>query len=187
MTQFLIMAFEFFKTGLFAVGGGLATIPFLFDIASRHTWLDAKMLPNMIAISESTPGPIGVNMATYVGFTAGSQSGILMGILGGIVTTLSLVFPSLIVILIVSKIFEKFKENKYVKDAFYGIRPSVTALILMAGVTVMKNAFLTAENMLNYKALVLFVFLYAFKLVFKKLHPIVMILIAALAGVIFGF
>ena len=187
MIQYLIMAVEFFKTGIFAVGGGLATIPFLFDIASRHAWLDAKMLPNMIAISESTPGPIGVNMATYVGFTAGSQNGILMGILGGIVTTLSLVLPSLIVILIVSKIFEKFKENKYVKDAFYGIRPSVTALILMAGVTVMKNAFLTVGNMLNYKALVLFVFLYIFKLVFKKVHPIVMILIASLAGVIFGF
>ena len=186
MTQFLIMAFEFFKTGLFAVGGGLATIPFLFDIASRYNWLDAKMLPNMIAVSESTPGPIGVNMATYVGFTAGSANGILMGVLGGIVTTLSLVLPSLIVIIIVSKIFEKFKENKFVKDAFYGIRPSVTALILMAGVTVMKNVFLI-KGAFNFKALVLFVFLYAFKLVFKKLHPIVMILIAAFIGVIFNF
>jgi chromate transporter len=187
MIQFLIMAFEFFKTGLFAVGGGLATIPFLFDIASRYDWLDAKMLPNMIAISESTPGPIGVNMATYVGFTAGSSNGVLMGILGGIVTTFSLVLPSLIVVLIISKIFEKFKENKYVKDAFYGIRPSVTALILMAGVTVMKNAFLLEGRGLNYKALLLFVVLYAFKIVFKKLHPIVMILLAASIGVIFGF
>lgn len=187
MIQLFIMAFEFFKTGLFAVGGGLATIPFLFDIASRYDWLDAKMLPNMIAVSESTPGPIGVNMATYVGFTAGSQNGILMGVLSGIVTTFSLVLPSLMVIIIVSKVFEKFKENKIVQDAFYGIRPSVTALILMAGVTVMKNAFLTVGGALNYKALVLFVFLYAFKLVFKKLHPIVMILLAALSGVIFNF
>ena len=187
MTQFLIMAFEFFKTGLFAVGGGLATIPFLFDIASRYNWLDAKMLPNMIAVSESTPGPIGVNMATYVGFSAGSANGILMGVLGGIVTTFSLVLPSLIVIIIVSKIFEKFKKNKIVQDAFYGIRPSVTALILMAGVTVMKNAFLINGKILNYKALVLFVFLYAFRLIFKKLHPLVMILVAATIGVIFGF
>lgn len=187
MTMFLIMAFEFFKTGLFAVGGGLATIPFLFDIASRYTWLDAKMLPNMIAISESTPGPIGVNMATYVGYSAGSVYGILFGIIGGIITTLSLVLPSLIVIIFVSKVLEKFKENRFVQDAFYGIRPSVTALILIAGVTVMKNAFLLSGGAINYKALVLFVFLYVFRIVFKKLHPIVMILIAALIGVIFNF
>lgn len=186
MTSFLIMAFEFFKTGLFAVGGGLATIPFLFDMAQRYTWLDEGMLSDMIAVSESTPGPIGVNMATYVGYNAGSVNGIMMGILGGIITTFSLVLPSLIVIILVSKVLEKFRENRFVQDAFYGLRPAVTALIAIAGVSVMKSAFLI-EGAINYKAIVLFAFLYAFRLIFKKLHPIVLILIAALIGVIFNF
>lgn len=187
MATFMIMAFEFFKTGLFAVGGGLATIPFLFDIAARYNWLDEKILSNMIAVSESTPGPIGVNMATYVGYNAMAQNGVLFGVLGGIVTTLSLVLPSLIIIMIVSKILDKFRENHFVKDSFYGVRPAVTALIAIAGISVMKNAFLIGGAQLNYKAVILFLGLYGFKLIFKKLHPIVIILIAALIGVIFKF
>ena len=92
--QYLTLMLEFFKIGLFSVGGGLATLPFLFDLAEKYNWFTASELTNMIAVSESTPGPIGVNMATYVGNTVG-------GVFGGITTTLSLVTPSLIVIYII--------------------------------------------------------------------------------------
>lgn len=107
--------FEFFKAGLFAVGGGLATLPFLYDIASRYDWMSVESITDMIAISESTPGPLGVNMATYAGYHA-------YGVLGGVVATFALVLPSIIVIVIVAKILEKFKENRLVKDTFAGLR-----------------------------------------------------------------
>ena len=118
--------YEFFKIGLFALGGGLATLPFLYNLAAKYPWFDASMLPNMIAVSESTPGPIGVNMATYAGYSAA-------GISGGIVATLGLVTPSIIIIMIIAGFLNKFQENLYVKSAFYGLRPAVTALIAIAG------------------------------------------------------
>ena len=105
---FLQLFIEFFQIGLFAVGGGPATIPFLMDIPSRHDWYAKSDVVNMLAISESTPGPIGINMATYAGFHAA-------GLAGGIAATLSLVLPSLIVIVIIAKILDKFNENPYVK------------------------------------------------------------------------
>lgn len=180
MTDLFIMAFEFFKTGLFAVGGGLATIPFLYHIAEKYGWLDINMLPNMIAVSESTPGPIGVNMATYVGFQS-------HGIIGAIVTTLSLVFPSVVIIILISKILDKFKSNHFVQDAFYGLRPAVTALIASAGVTVLKSALFNEGFSVSIKALVLFASLMAIRLIFKKIHPIFIIVIAAATGVVFSF
>ena len=96
------VAIEFFKTGLFAVGGGLATIPFLQDMAIKYGWFDLTTLSTMIAVSESTPGPIGINMATYVGY-------ITLGPVGGIISTIALVTPSIIVILIIANMLEKFK------------------------------------------------------------------------------
>ena len=127
---FLHLFIEFFKTGLFAIGGGLATIPFLEDIARRYTWFTTEQLTDMIAISESTPGPIGVNMATYAGYQAGyAEGGVLLGILGGLVATLSLVLPSVIVILIIAGFLEKFKENKLVKNTFYCLRPAVIGML----------------------------------------------------------
>ena len=123
--QFLLMCWEFFKTGLFAVGGGLATIPFLQDMANRYGWFTIQDLSTMIAISESTPGPIGVNMATYIGNH-------MYGFVGGVATTLSLVAPSVIVVCIIAKILERFKESKVIKGIFEGLRPSVVGLILAA-------------------------------------------------------
>ncbi|MBE6023011.1 MAG: chromate transporter [Cellulosilyticum sp.] len=179
--------FEFFKIGLFSVGGGLATLPFLYELADRYPWFDATMLPNMIAISESTPGPIGVNMATYAGYCAA-------GILGGIIATIGLVAPSIIIIIIIAKVLNKFKENVYVKSIFYGIRPTVTALIALAGFEVLKvtiftfNQFMISKQLLdlfNIKALILFaIFLVATKKF--KLHPIVFILSGAILGIIFN-
>ena len=185
MSQLLVLCFEFFKTGLFAIGGGLATIPFLYHMAEQYAWLDQTMLANMIAVSESTPGPLGVNMATYVGFQA-------FGIVGAIAATFSLVAPSVIIIILISKVLEKFKSNIMVQSGFYGLRPAVTALIAIAGLEVAKIALLTAPlvphfwEALNYKSLILLASLMLFQ--YKiKLHPVIIILIAAVIGVIFQF
>ncbi|MBQ2756419.1 MAG: chromate transporter, partial [Oscillospiraceae bacterium] len=122
---FLRLFWEFFKTGLFAIGGGMATIPFLYDISDATGWFTHHDLANMIAVSESTPGPIGVNMATYVGYITGMEvAGIPTGILGAVTATLGLVTPSVIVILIIAAILTNFKNNKYVGSAFYGLRPA---------------------------------------------------------------
>ena len=120
---------EFFKTGLFAVGGGMATLPFLYDMADKTNWFTSAQLADMIAVSESTPGPIGVNMATYVGYTTA-------GVWGGLVATLALITPSIIIILIISYFLQSFRENKHVDAAFYGLRPASTGLIAGAGMTV---------------------------------------------------
>ena len=182
---YLQLFFEFFKTGLFAIGGGLATLPFLYDLANKYTWFDANILPNMIAISESTPGPIGVNMATYVGYSAA-------GVLGGTIATLGLVTPSIIIIIIIAGFLDKFKENIYVKSAFYGLRPAVTALIALAGFEVLKVSVFTFNHyiatkqlidLINIKALILFgIFYFCTKK--YKLHPIIFIICGGIAGII---
>ena len=126
---YLQLFWEFFKTGLFAVGGGLATLPFLQDMADRTGWFTHAQLADMLAVSESTPGPIGVNMATYVGFTTG-------GIGGALVATIGLVTPSVIVILIVAAFLNAFRDSKWVSAAFYGLRPASTGHIAAAGFSV---------------------------------------------------
>jgi len=182
----LSLFFEFFKVGLFAVGGGLATIPFLYDLASRHPeWYTASDVADMIAISESTPGPIGVNMATYAGFQTS-------GILGGIVATLGLIAPAIIIIFIVAKLLNAFKDNKYVKSAFYGLRPASVGLILAALFGVVKIALInidagTIGGFFNLKAIILAVCLFTLQKIFPKLHPIALIGIAAVVGIIFRF
>ena len=113
---------EFFKTGLFAVGGGLATLPFLQDMAVRTGWFTTAQLADMVAVSESTPGPIGVNMATYVGFT-------VAGVPGALVATLGLIAPSIIIILIIAAFLQAFRNNRFVNAAFYGLRPASTAMV----------------------------------------------------------
>ena len=123
---YILLFWEFFKIGLLAIGGGLVTVPFLFDLAEKYDWFTKTELANMIAISESTPGPIGVNMATFAGFSAG-------GIGGGILATLSLVLPSVVIMVFVAKMMNKYSCNVRVKDVLSGIRPVVLALILFAG------------------------------------------------------
>ena len=183
---YLSLFFEFFKVGLFSVGGGLATIPFLYDLAARHPeWYTAQDVADMIAISESTPGPIGVNMATYAGFQTA-------GIFGGMVATLGLISPAIIIIFIVAKVLNAFKDNKLVQNAFYGLRPASIGLILAALYGVVKIALINIESttvggFFNYKAIILAVCLFIIQKVFKKLHPIALIGIAAVVGIIFRF
>lgn len=196
MKLLFTLFYEFFKTGLFAVGGGLATIPFLYDMINKFNWFSKEVLGDMIAISESTPGPIGVNMATYSGYHVFSQqNGIFLGVFGGIFTTLGLVLPSFIVILFVSKIYEKFKKNSLVQMGFYGIRPIVVGMIgataldmFLSGVV--KNldviSFSNLISNINFGALALFVLLVILTNKYKK-HPIFYIIIAGIAGAIFKF
>lgn len=186
----LRLFFEFFRAGLFAVGGGLATIPFLQDIGLRTGWYTSGDLANMIAVSESTPGPLGVNMATYVGFE-------VAGIPGAVIATLGLICPSIIIIFIISKFLQKFRQSKAVESVFYGLRPASTAMISAAGVSVAVIALLnsaawdgTAASLVqvfNWKCIVLVLILLVCTNIkkLKKLHPIVWILIAAAAGIVF--
>ncbi|MBE7033501.1 MAG: chromate transporter [Ruminococcaceae bacterium] len=190
---FLRLFIEFFKTGLFSIGGGLATIPFLSAMGEKWGWFDEATLGNMIAVGESTPGPIGVNMATYVGYTVGmGEYGIWGAILGGFIATLALVLPSVIIILIIARILKAFKENKLVERSFYSIRPAVTGMIATAAVAMIKSAVFTKGGnnilkMIDLKALILFsVLLIATNVKpIKKLHPIFFILIAGAIGAIF--
>ena len=187
MMTFLYLFLEFFKIGLFAVGGGPATIPFLQDLArSDYGWFSPEELGVMVAIAESTPGPIGVNMATYAGYNAGfTEFGTVGGIFGGMTATLGLVTPSIIVIILVAGFLKVFKENKYVKGAFGGIRPVVTALVLFAVFGIIKPIFYANGGFaipVIVIAVVLFSLMFIKKL--KKLHPAFWLLVGALAGII---
>ena len=182
---YLRLFFEFFKTGLFAVGGGLATLPFLYDISDKMKWFTHQQLADMLAVSESTPGPIGVNTATYAGFLTG-------GIPGAIIATLGLITPSIIVILIIFAFLQIFKGNKYVDATFYGLRAASTAMITAAGLIVARITFLNQGMFLslNYKTLILAVILLILTNLVKRtkeLHPVVWILFSAIAGAIFEF
>ena len=192
MSLYLRLFWEFFKTGLFAVGGGLATLPFMYDISDKTGWFTHSMLADMVAVSESTPGPIGVNMATYVGFVTG-------GIPGAVVATVGLVTPSVIVILLIARVLKAFRENQYVDAGFYGLRPCSVGLIAAAGVLVIKLALFNTElyastgallDLFNFKALILAAVLLVATRCIKKLkglHPIVFILASAVIGIVFSF
>ncbi len=184
---YLKLFLAFFKIGLFAIGGGLATLPFLYEISHTHGWFSQQMVADMLAVSESTPGPIGVNMATFAGFTTA-------GIPGAIVATASLVLPSLLIILVLASVISRFQENRYVRAAFSGLRPAVVALITVAFWQVLKasvlhpDAFLESRKLLELfdpAALLLMAVLYAVMHFFKKLHPAVLILMGAAAGILF--
>lgn len=192
---FLRLFWEFFKTGLFAVGGGMATIPFLYDLSDKTGWFTHNDLANMIAVSESTPGPIGVNMATYVGFVAGGKEyggSILYSVLGAVSATLGLVTPALIIALIIALFLKSFRDNKYVNSAFYGLRPASTALIASAGLSVAVSNIIPEGFVLasfNWKGVILAVVLWVLTNKIKKvkdLHPIVFILASAVVGVVFS-
>ena len=199
MMLYLLLFYEFFKTGLFAVGGGMATIPFLYDMADKYPdWFTRNDVANMIAVGESTPGPIGVNMATYVGYvTGGSMGGLPCAILGAVVATLGLVTPSIIVILIIASFLKSFRDNRYVDSAFYGLRPASTGLIAAAGLSVVvSNLFFPdalaqgfSLALFNWKGWVLAVVLWLLTNKVKqtqKLHPILFILASAAVGILWG-
>ena len=180
----LLLCLEFFKTGLLSIGGGLATLPFLYEMADKYPWFTRGQLADMIAVSESTPGPMGVNMATYAGYTTA-------GIPGAVLATFSLVLPSILVVLIVARFLARFQSSRWVEWVLKGLRPVSVGLIAAAGYGILKLALLEsgADSMLmtiNYRATVLCIVLavlYHFK---KNWHPIVFIGLGAVAGVVLG-
>lgn len=183
---YLKLFFIFFKIGLFSIGGGLATLPFLQELARNYDWITSEELIDMIAISESTPGPIGINTATFVGYKAA-------GLFGGIATTLGIVVPSIIIIIFVAHYFKKFNEEPLVQGAFLGIRPAVTGLIASVFFEVLRVSVLNLKgytfgknilNIINFKEAVLFISVLYLIHKFKR-HPILYIAGAAIVGVIF--
>ena len=188
----LRLFFEFFKTGLFAVGGGMATVPFMYDIADRTGWFTHELLADMIAISESTPGPIGVNMATYVGY-------ITAGPVGSVVATLGLITPEIIVILLIARAMKAFRDHPLVDAGFYGLRPCSLGMIAAAGMLVVRITLLHTGligtgagllQLINFKAVALAAVLIVCTRFVKKLkglHPVVFILASAAVGIVFHF
>lgn len=184
MMLYLKLFFNFFRVGLFSIGGGMATIPFLQEMGEITGWFTNTDLMNMLAVSESTPGPIGINMATYVGYQSA-------GVLGGIVATLGEIAPSIIIILIVARILKQFRHNRYVEAAFYGVRPASTGLIAAAAFTVFMEVLFQSQGIRGFsvRSLILGLVVWLLSNVIKKtknLHPICFIAFCALAGICFG-
>ncbi|MBQ8871032.1 MAG: chromate transporter [Alphaproteobacteria bacterium] len=167
---YLQLFFEFFKIGLFAIGGGAATIPFLFDLSEKHNWFSVEELTNMIAVAESTPGPIGVNMATFAGFQTA-------GITGGLIATLGLVTPSVIIIIMVAKLLKCYAQNPNVQIMLGAIRPAVLALILCALMQIAKISLNTGLSIGVFFILTLLMLKY-------KKSPILYIILSAVIGIV---
>jgi len=189
---YIILFLEFLKIGLFSIGGGLATLPFLKELVNKYGWITSQELIDMIAIAESTPGPIGINAATYMGYKTA-------GVFGGIAATLGIVVPAVIIVSIIAHYFMKFNEHKTVKSAFYGLRPAVTGMIAAAGFEValvsifntnisvqLNNLIKLIGSFINIKELILFIVIFYLLEKYKK-HPIFYLLVAAVIGIIFKF
>ena len=187
----LRLFWEFFKTGLFSVGGGMATLPFLSRLADKTGWFTQAQLADMVAVAESTPGPIGVNTATYVGFT-------VAGAPGSLAATFGLVTPSVLVILVIARFLKSYRDNRFVSAAFYGLRPASTALIASAGLLLVPGALLAGGaftglahlfSIVKWPAVILAILVVLGTRVVrptKKLHPIVWIALGAVWGIGFS-
>ncbi len=171
MMTLLHLIYEFFKIGLFSFGGGYATIPFLYELVHNYGWYSENQLTNMIAISMITPGPVGANMATFAGFQS-------FGVLGGIVATLSLVFPSLLFVIFVSKILKEYKDKFLIKTILYSLKPAGCGLLCAVGLNLFKS------HVNSIYALALFIFLFVISFKFKK-NPLYYFLFASIIGICF--
>ena len=181
MSQLLTLFLEFMYIGIFAVGGGLAAIPFLVRMSENYPeWFSLSMLADMIAVSEATPGPIGINMATYIGYT-------VEGIPGAILTSIAVTLPAFILLIIISPTLTKYRNSRLVDAVFRGLRPAVTGLIFAAGVVLLEIVFIT-DTGVDVLSFMLFVVVFICTQLpeIKKLHPVAYIGIAALIGVIIG-
>lgn len=185
----LYLFWEFLKVGAFTFGGGMATLPFLYDMSDRTGWFTYQQIADMLAVAESTPGPIGINMATYTGFN-------VAGIPGSLVATVAVIIPGIIIVLLVCKILDKFRNNKYVEAVFYALRPTSVGLIAAAGAIVVSITLINIgaytesgliHEFFNFKAIILAVFIWIFSRVLKytkKLHPVFFIFSSAILGII---
>lgn len=178
---YLTLFLEFTKIGLFAVGGGPATIPFLMDLIDKYHWYSQEEFTNLIAISQSTPGPVGINMATYSGYLAA-------GVLGGLVATFSIVLPSVIVIFIIARFLSNFSENQTVQTIFVGLRPAVTGLITTSAISIIKIALLIQTDTgttIDLRTLVMFLLVFVLMQIkrLRSMHPGVWMLGTAIVGI----
>ena len=175
---YLSLFFEFFKIGLFAIGGGPATVPFLIDLSTKFpSWFSVEQLADMIAVSQSTPGPIGINMATYAGNT-------VAGVFGGVLATFGEILPSLIIIMLISRVLIKYKEELIVKNVLLVIRPIALGLLTFAWLSIAKISLFEGSKILwvNFSV---FVILFILILKFKTWHPLIWIGIGAAIGILF--
>lgn len=172
MAIYIQLFISFFKIGLFGFGGGYAIISLIQHEIEMHGWMTQKEFTDIIAISQMTPGPIGINSATYVGYTASGT------VLGSAIATIAIVLPSFIIMLTLVKFFIALKGNKYLEWAFLGLRPVVIGLIAAAALLLMNK-----ENFIDYKSIILFgaSFIASFK---YKIHPIFLIILAGVAGLL---
>ena len=171
--------FIFFKIGLFSFGGGYAILPLIqADVVDFHKWVNVQQFTDIVAISQVTPGPISLNSATYVGYLVGNKAGIWNGILAGTIVTIGLILPSVIVMTFFSKFYLKFQDNKYMDNAFAGLKIVVVGLILAAAIMLIDK-----NNFIDWKSVAIFII--SVTLVLKwKVNPILLTLIAAIAGII---
>ena len=203
---YLTLFWEYFKIGLLTIGGGYAMLKPVLDMVQNHGWMTDAEIYNFVGIAESTPGPFAINLATFVGLTVGSNpafggiNGVVGGILGALVATVAVVLPSFIIIIIVTKLFEKFQKNRYVQGALFGIRPVVVGLLLSAVLSVSLKAVLpelkltaiskegfSQFNWISLIILVAFLPLSHVKIKGKKIHPIILIVASAVIGIlVFG-
>lgn len=183
----------FFKIGLFTFGGGYAMIPLIRDELVGGGYISADALINFIGISESTPGPVAVNMATFIGMSQFQDVGILYALLGAFATTLGVILPSFIIILLIASLGSKFLQSKIVNHAFLGLKPVVIGLIISVSVALMVRAVLPNidfESLIfnfsefNYKGLVILIVVGATTVFYKKMSPIKIILLSALLGML---
>ena len=192
--EFLELFYTFFMIGAVTFGGGYAMLPMIQEQVAMR-WghiIPAESLINFVAVSESTPGPFAINMATYVGSAVGGQYGVGMAVFGSFCATMGVVLPSFIVILVVAKCYDKFRESKVVKGCMTGLKPAVVGLIGGAILSVVVTVFFPAGWSLGvfttatfYMSLATFVAMLV--LAFKKVHPILLICMSAVIGIVAGY
>ena len=193
MISFLTLFLTFFKIGAFTFGGGYAMLPLIQEEVLRHGWVAESDLINFIAVSESTPGPFAINMATYIGSQVGDEYGVWGSIFGSACATLGVVLPSFIVILIVARFYEKYKQSRIVKGCMSGLKPAVVGLIGAAVLSVVAEVLfplgLSLSAFANPSMYVsLGIFALTVTLAFwKKVHPIWLILLSAVLGIGWGY
>lgn len=172
---YFLLYYEFFKIGMFAIGGGYAALPFLYFLQNKYNWFSIDELTNMIAVSNITPGPIGINMATYTGYTTA-------GVVGSLLATSAIVTAPFFIVMIITKLFNKFKSYKWVNDIFLGLRPAACALLTSIGIQLFHQTTII-ESQIDYKAVILFV-LMIIPFSFIKKNPLLVIVAGALGGII---
>ncbi|MBQ3146922.1 MAG: chromate transporter [Oscillospiraceae bacterium] len=189
---FLELFWTFFKIGAFTFGGGYAMLPLIQAEVTSKGWISEESIVNFVAVSESTPGPFAVNMATYVGSEMGGVFGVGGGIFGAFCATLGVVLPSFVIILIVAQCFQKFQSSRVIRGCMSGLKPAVIGLIASAVISIGTTVFIPNGFMWEiFTQVRTYIFLgiaaLALVLGFKKLHPIIIICISAVLGIAAGY